>query len=140
MRVTAKEYLRSIQELDRSINAKQRVLDGLERDKGRLRSVCYDGARVQSSGHSDPTSVIDRIDKLQREINSDIDRLVRLKADARIRIAKVYNRTFISLLTDVYINGLTLWKAAESMNVSYETIKGWHGQALQIFRKENDMT
>ena len=138
--MTAKEYLRSIKRLDEAINTKQRTLDGLERDKGRLSALRYDGSRIQSSGHSDPTLIIDRIDKLQREINSDIDRLVELKSDARIRISRVYNKTFISLLTDVYINGLTLFETAEAMNVSYETVKGWHGQALQIFRKENDMT
>jgi hypothetical protein len=26
------------------------------------------------------------------------------------------------------------------MDKSYETVRGWHGEALQIFRKENDMT
>ena len=138
--MTAKEYLRSIKRLDEAINTKQRTLDGLERDKGRLSALRYDGSRIQSSGHSDPTLIIDRIDKLQREIDGDIDRLVELKSDARIRISRVYNKTFISLLTDVYINGLTLFETAEAMNVSYETVKGWHGQALQIFRKENDMT
>ena len=139
MRVTAKEYLRSIGQLDKSIGTKQRELLGLELDKGRLRAVCYDGARVQSSGHSDPTAVIDRIDVLQREIASEIDRLVELKAEAREKIARVYYQKFIDLLTDVYINGMTLWETSEKMDVSYETIKGWHGEALQIFRKENHM-
>lgn len=141
----AKEYLRSIGELDRSINTKQRVLDGLERDKKRLSAITYDSIRVQSSVHSDPTEIIDKIDKLQREINFDIDRLVDLKAEAKKKISRVYNQRFINLLTDVYINGMTierfaeLWSKKQNREMSVRTVQRWHGQALQIFRKENHM-
>lgn len=143
--MTAKEYLKSIGELDRSINTKQRVLDGLERDKKRLSAITYDSIRVQSSGHSDPTEIIDKIDKLQREINFDIDRLVDLKAEAKKKISRVYNQRFINLLTDVYINGMTierfaeLWSKKQNREMSVRTVQRWHGQALQIFRKENHM-
>ena len=131
----AKEYLISIGELDRSINTKQKVLVGLERDKERLSAITYDSIRVQSSVHSDPTEIIDKIDKLQREINFDIDRLVDLKAEAKKKISRVYNQRFINLLTDVYINGMT----KQNREMSVRTVQRWHGQALQIFRKENHM-
>ena len=140
----AKTYLKSIRRLDDDINAKQRVLDGLEKDKGKLCAVTYDGVKVVGGGGSlDPMSELDRIndkiEKLQREINEDIDRLIDLKNEAIDRIARVYNPTFITLLTDLYISGLTLERIAEKRGKSYETIKSWHGQALQIFRKENNM-
>ena len=141
----AKEYLISIGELDRSINTKQKVLVGLERDKERLSAITYDSIRVQSSVHSDPTEIIDKIDKLQREINFDIDRLVDLKAEAKKKISRVYNQRFINLLTDVYINGMTierfaeLWSKKQNREMSVRTVQRWHGQALQIFRKENHM-
>lgn len=137
--MTAKEYLKSIGELDRSINTKQRVLDGLERDKKRLSAITYDSIRVQSSGHSDPTEIIDKIDKLQREINFDIDRLVDLKAEAEKRIARVYNPKLVAVLTDRYVNCMSIEKIAEKANVSRRTACVWNGQALQIFRKENNM-
>ena len=137
--MTAKEYLISIGELDRSINTKQKVLAGLERDKERLSAITYDSVRVQSSSHADPTEIVDKIDKLQREINFDIDRLVDLKAEAKKKISRVYNQRFIDLLTDVYINGMTLWDVSEHTKKSYETIRNWHGQALLIFGKENHM-
>lgn len=76
---------------------------------------------------------------MQNTINAEIDRLVQLKAEARSRIARVYNPLFVALLTDKYINGFTLEEIAERLDKSYETVKGWHGQALQIFRKENNM-
>ena len=138
--MTAKAYLRSIKYLDAAINAKQRELDGLRHDAQNVRGVTYDKDKVQSSAQSDCTKIIDRIIDLSNEINSEIDKLVALKAEARERISRVYSDNFISLLTDLYINGVTLEQEAEKMDKAYMTICRWHGQALQIFRKENNMT
>lgn len=138
--MTAKEYLRSIRYLDHAINAKQAELAGLQRDAENLRAVTYDTDKVQGNHVPDPMQIVDKIVALQGEINAEIDRLVDLKREARTKIAKVCNGKFISLLTDIYINGYTLEQVAERVEKSYETIRGWHGQALQIFRKENDMS
>lgn len=138
--MTAKAYLRSIKYLDAAINAKQRELDRLRHDAENVRGVTYDKDKVQSSAQSDCIKIIDRIIDLSNEINSEIDKLIDLKAEAREKISRVYNKKFISLLTDIYINGITLEQEAEKMGKSCETIKNWHGQALQIFRKENGMT
>lgn len=138
--MTAKEYLRSIKYLDAAINAKQRELDRLRHDAENVRGITCDKDKVQSSAPSDSTKIIDKIIDLSKEINSEIDRLIDLKAEARTKINRVYNEKFISLLTDIYINGVTLEQEAERMDSSYSTICRWHGQALQIFRKENNMT
>ena len=137
--MTAKEYLKSIGELDSSIDTNQRKLERLEHDKARLCALTYDSVRVQSSIHSDPTEIIDKIDKLQRKINQDIDRLVDLKAEAEKRIARVYNPKLVAVLTDRYVNCMSIEKIAEKANVSRRTACVWNGQALQIFRKENNM-
>ena len=134
--MTAKEYLRSIKYLDHAINAKQAELDRLKRDMCSIKGVTYDGDKVQG-GISDSMKIVDKIIELDNVINAEIDRLVDLKAEAHTKIEKVCNEKFISLLTDIYINGFTLEQVAERMGKSYETIKGWHGEALQIFRKEN---
>lgn len=131
--------MRSIKHLDTAISAKQKELDGLRKDAQNLQGVTYSGDKVQSNIVSDPTEIVDRIIDLQNTINAEIDRLVQLKAEARSRIARVYNPLFVALLTDKYINGFTLEEIAERLDKSYETVKGWHGQALQIFRKENNM-
>lgn len=138
--MTAKEYLRSIKYLDSAINAKQRELDRLRHDAENIKAISYDKDKVQSSAPSDSTKIIDKIIDLSKEINSEIDKLVALKAEARERISRVYSDKFISLLTDIYINGITLEQEAEKLEVNYRTVCRWHGQALQIFRKENGMT
>lgn len=137
--MTAKEYLRSIKYLDNAINAKQSELDRLRHNAESIRGVSYDGDKVQG-GTIDNMKIVDKIIDLNNVINAEIDRLVDLKAEAHGKIEKVCNDKFISLLTDIYINGYTLEQVAERMNKSYVTICEWHGQALNIFRKENGYT
>ena len=136
--MTAKEYLRSIKYLDSAINAKQSELDRLKRDMCSIKGVAYDGDKVQG-GIADSMKIVDKIIELNNVINAEINRLVDLKADAHRKIEKVCNKKFISLLTDIYINGYTLEQVAERMEVNYRTICRWYGEALQVFRKENDM-
>lgn len=136
--MTAKEYLRSIKHLGNAINAKQAELDRLKRDMCSIRGISYDKDKVQG-GITGSMKIVDKIIDLNNVINAEIDKLVDLKAEAHNKIEKVCNEKFISLLTDIYINGYTLEQVAERMDKSYETIRGWHGEALQIFRKENNM-
>ena len=137
--MTAKEYLRSIKYLDNSINAKLTELDRLRHNAESIRGVSYDGDKVQG-GISDSMKIVDKIIELDNVINAEIDRLVDVKADAHTKIEKVCKEKFISLLTDIYVNGFTLEQVAERMGKSYVTICEWHGQALNIFRKENGYT
>ncbi len=137
--MTAKEYLRSIKYLDNAINAKLAELDRLKRDMCSIRGVTYDGDKVQG-GITDSMRIVDKIIELNNVINAEIDRLVDMKSDAHNKIEKVCNEKFISLLTDIYINGYTLEQVAERLNVNYRTVCRWYGEALQIFRRENNMT
>lgn len=138
--MTAKEYLKSIKYLDNAINAKQAELDRLRHDAESIRGIAYDKDKVQTSNSSDSMKIVDKIIELSNEINQEIDRLVDLKAEAHTKIEKVCNRKFISLLTDIYISGYTLEQVAEKTDKTYMTICRWHGQALNIFRKENNMS
>ena len=137
--MTAKEYLRSIKYLDHAINAKQAELDRLKRDMCSIKGVTYDGDKVQG-GITDSMKIVDKIIELNNLINAEIDKLVDLKAEAHRKIEKVCNEKFISLLTDIYINGYTFEQIADRMNITDKTVCRWHGQALQLFRKENNMT
>ncbi len=136
--MTAKEYLNQARTLDLLINAKQSELYSLKLMATSISSPMI-SEKVQSGGENNTMRIIDKIVDLQNEINLEIDKLVDLKFEIREKIGNVYNQKFITLLTDKYINGFTFEQIAERMDTSYETIKGWHGEALQIFRKENGM-
>lgn len=136
--MTAREYLGQIRALDDLINAKQRELYRLRLSATSVSSPAF-GDKVQSGGDNRSMLIIDKIIAMQEEISAEIDKLVDLKAEIRARIERVYHPQLVALLTDKYINGLTLEQIAEKMDRSYETVRGWHGEALQIFRKENNM-
>lgn len=137
--MTAKEYLNQTKSLDMLINAKQDELFALRIASTSVSSPVL-GDKVKSGSTNSAMRIVDKIIALQETINEEIDRLVDLKAEMHEKISRVYNPQLVALLTDKYINGFTLEQIAERMDRSYETIKGWHGEALQIFRKENNMT
>ena len=120
-------------------DAKQAELDRLRHDAESIKGISYDGDKILCSP-TDSMKIVDKIIELSNEINHEIDKLVDLKSEAHSKIEKVCNRKFISLLTDIYINGYTFEQVAEKMNISYSTICRYHGQALQFFRYENNMS
>lgn len=120
------------------INAKQDELYALRLTATSVSSPVL-GDKVKSGSTNSAMRIVDKIIALQETINEEIDRLVDLKAEMREKIARVYNPQLIAVLTDKYINAFTLEQIAERMDKSYETIRGWHGEALQIFRRENNM-
>lgn len=136
--MTAKEYLNQARVLDMLINAKQSELYSLKLMATSISSPVI-SEKVQSGGENNTMRIIDKIVDLQNEINLEIDKLVDLKFEIREKIGNVYNQKFITLLTDKYINGFTIEQIAERMEKDYKTVCRWHGEALQIFRKENSM-
>lgn len=136
--MTAREYLQQARTLDLLINAKQDELYALRLTATSVSSPVL-GDKVKSGSTNSAMRIVDKIIALQETINEEIDRLVDLKAEMREKIARVYNPQLIAVLTDKYINAFTLEQIAERMDKSYETIRGWHGEALQIFRRENNM-
>lgn len=135
--LTAREYLNQVGALDALINAKLAEISRLRANAENVSGVKY-GDKVQSCGNSS-MRVIDRIIDLERAINEEIDALIELKAEVRDSISRVYNPRFVTILIEKYINGYTLEQIAERMNVAPKTVYRWHGTALQLFRKENNM-
>lgn len=136
--MTAKEYLKQAKTLDMEINAKVEELHQLKLKAACVQSVAIT-ERVMSSHDNSSNKVIDKIVDLQNEINAEVDELVDLQVEIRSKIANTYNMTYISVLTNLYINCLTIEKTAEKMGSDRSTICRWHGQALQVFRRENKM-
>lgn len=137
--MTAKEYLKQAKKLNTAINTKVEELHQLQLKASCVPSVAIAERVMSSHDNNSSNKTIDKIVDMQHEINAEIDELVDLKAEIRAKIANVYNLTYISVLTNLYINCLTIEKTAEKMNSDRRTVCRWHGQALQVFRKENKM-
>ena len=105
--MTAKEYLKQARKLNTAINTKVEELHQLKLKAACVHSVAMT-ERVMSSHDNNSNKTIDKIVDLQNEINAEVDKLVDLQAEIRAKIANVYNLTYISVLTNLYINCLTI--------------------------------
>lgn len=133
--MTAKEYLKQYQALDRKITAKSQHLEELEA------KVLYVSPSTENAGsrNSLPRSrveeITDNIMQLQKEINDKIDRLVNLEREIRRTIDKLADDKMCEVLEYHYINGMTLEQTAVKMNYSYPHVCRLHGYALAEIEK-----
>ena len=126
-----------IQGLEKELAAKRRTLSKL-RDKSMALSSPKFGDKIQSSA-MDNSHIIDKIIDMETAIREKELELVGKISEISKSIECVCNPVFIAVLTDRYINSLTLEQIAEKMNITDRTVSVWHGQALQLFRKETGL-
>lgn len=130
--------MRSHIALEKLIETKQQEIERLRCKAQTVSGINYSGDRIQNSG-SDSMCIVDKIVMLENTLRQEIENLIDLEADIRKHIARVYNLRYIAILTDKYINHMTFEQIAEKLNITDKTVIRWHGDALQIFRKENNM-
>lgn len=135
--MTAKEYLIQSLAIEKLLESKKRLLKKLRAKCESLSSQKF-GDKVKSSA-VDSMKTIDRIVDLENEIMSQENSLVMKQKEILEKIQLVCNPTLIAVLTDKYIIGMSIEQMAEAMNISRRTACVWHGQALQVFRKETGM-
>ena len=135
--LTAKEYLTQAIAIEKLIASKKRLLARLRLKCSALSAPCC-GDKVRGS-RADSMGVVDKIIDLEAEIIAQESQLIDRQKEILDRIQLVGNPVLIAVLTDKYINGMSIEKIAEAMGRSERTICVWHGQALQIFRRETGM-
>lgn len=135
--MTAKEYLSQALVIERLLGARRRLLKKLQWQSTGI-STATGKDKVMSSPNGSMRAV-DKIIDLEQDIKAQEEKLIEKQAEIIERINLVCNPTLIAVLTEKYINGMSIEKIAEVMNKSVRTICVWHGQALQIFRQETGL-
>lgn len=130
--------MRSHIALEKLIETKQQEIERLRCKAQTVSGINYSGDRIQNSG-CDSMCIVDKIVMLENTLRQEIENLIDLESDIRKHISRVYNLRYIAILTDKYINHMTFEQIAEKLNITDKTVIRWHGDALQIFRKENNM-
>lgn len=130
----AKEYLKSIRTLDRTIKIKNEELHSLQLNLAQISSQPLN-ERVLSSNTSDTMKAIDTIVDMQVEIRREVCNLVHLKNEARNKINQLSDSRYIDILTDYYINRKTWEQVADNMGYDLRWVYRLHGRALQVFEK-----
>lgn len=128
--MTTKEWLSRGWKLHGEINAL------LEEKKLAFDLACSatastDKERVTTTRRNCSEDKFIRYAEYERQIDSRIDMLYRIKQEIRQAIEQVENPIYRTLLIKRYLNFKTWEKIAEEMNYSYMHITRLHGKALQ---------
>ena len=129
--MTAKEYFRQAYRLNQRINSDIAEVDELRAMLSNITSSALD-EKVKRSRNGDApfVSAIERIDKLERKIDAEVDLFVNLKEEMRTVIGSVDNPNEQMVLRYRYIHNYTWDKIGIELNADSRTIRRWHGKAL----------
>lgn len=125
------KYLKQYKALDRRINLKLAECEEW-RDMAKKITQEYTDMPKGNGGVNRLEMAIENIDRLEREMNEDIDRLVDLRRDIQRAINDVGDETLQELLERRYIHGQTFERIADEMYYSYMHICRLHGRALNV--------
>ena len=117
------------------INQKIQERDELRMMLVSIGAVDYSKDKVQSSGDGEAAFVktLQRIDQLERAIDSQIDSYINLKDEVINRIHELQDDRFIQILFKHYVEFKRLEQVAVEMNYSYQYVVELHGYALLAF-------
>lgn len=132
--MTAKEYLQQYLQAEHSINSKLEQV-------ARLRSLAVKttqsivDCRVRGAPKNRMENIISRIIDLEKQVDSEIDRLCKIRQQIEDVIQKVSKEEYRQVLRYRYINGLTFEEIAKAMNYSWRWIMELHGRALKEIKE-----
>jgi DNA-directed RNA polymerase specialized sigma subunit len=130
--MTAAEYLERVRTVNMEIRAKQRELTGIKIDAQNLRSPVL-GEKVISSHSNAVNKAVDRAIDLDAKITEELAQLINIKAEIHANINGLSNSVYITILTEYYINCLTLEEVGECTNYSTSQVKRLRKKAVKAF-------
>lgn len=136
--MTAKEYLRQIAALDAKIKRRKQQLEELKHLAAVSRSpsdITPDKVQTSLEGDRMAAIIAEWVD-IEREIDDDIDKLVRAKHRIITEIHQLKDPRYIQILEYRYIDLMTFEDIAAMMSVALRHVYRLHGGALEAFRKE----
>lgn len=133
--MTAKEYLQQIRKLNLQIKNKKLELENLTYQMTGSRSLSFSDKppTVSKSIKSPQEKFIYKYLNYEREIKSDIAKLLDLKKEAMLIIDKIDDSNYVDLLYKRYIHCLHWKEIAYQMNFSMTHIFYLHRLALDKF-------
>lgn len=129
--MTAKEYLKQAYRLDHRIDSDIAEME-------RLREMAFSVGSPGLEEHYNPNRpteapyarTLEKVWSLEEKINSEIDRLVDLKAQIRTVIEAVTDTDERMVLRYRYIHNMTWERIGDELHADKSTVRRWHGSAL----------
>lgn len=135
--MTAKEYLRQLQDMEKAIAKKQdRRREILYRAK--YVTANYSGVKVRSGSTSDRVAdAVIAAETLQEEINADTWALICKRHEVIQQIQQLQEVPHMQLLFCRYVQHKQLKDIAKETDYSLQYIRELHAQALKAFEAQN---
>ena len=129
--MTAKEYLRQAYRLDHRINSDIAEMERLQEMAGSVGSPGFEEHYNPNRPSKAPfVRCLEKVWDLEQKINSEIDRLIDLKAQMREVIATASNADEQMVLRYRYIHNMTREQIGDELHADRTTVYRWHNSAL----------
>lgn len=133
-KLSAREYLGQLQELDMGINQDLEDLEAMMHSATGISGIDYSRDRVQTSPSGDTLcNAVTRYIARNEQINAEIDKFADAKQVIIGQIRGLHVPNYIAVLYKVYVQYKTILTASEEMGLSYNYVITLHGKALDLF-------
>lgn len=135
-KLTARQYLTQLQELDTNINQDLERLEDMKTNACSTGGIDYSAERVQTSPTGDSlcrqvTNYVDFNEQINREIDSFSD----AKEQIIKQIRGLHDARYSQVLFKVYVQFKTVKQASKEMKKCYNYTVELHNKALAAFEK-----
>lgn len=138
-KLTARQYLEQLQELDTNINQDLERLEDMKTNACSTGGIDYSAERVQTSPSGDTLcKQVTNYVALNDEINAEIDRFSDAKEQIIKQIRGLHDARYSQVLFKVYVQFKTLKVASGEMGMSYQYVRNLHRAALARFEETYD--
>ena len=135
-KLTARQYLTQLQELDTNINQDLERLEDMKTNACSTGGIDYSAERVQTSPSGDGLckGVSAYVD-FNNKINEEIDNFIDAKNKIIQEIRDLHDADYIQVLFKKYVQFKTLTITAREMKRSYNYVLNVHKKALAAFEE-----
>ena len=136
--MTAKEYLSRLRSIELRLMAEANEIEALSDMATHITSaINSDGIHTSGATSDKLGNCVSRLVDLQREIDSDILMLEKVRGEIITSLDNVSNDKYRELLRMRYVGHMTFEEIAIAMDKTYRWITKLHGRALQEFSRKN---
>lgn len=137
--MTTKEYLMKLKILDTKINQKLEEISSLRASLTSIPAINTTEEKVQggnTAGDARFVRTLAKIDKMEREVDAEIDKFVDEKHKIINEIQSLNDDKHIKILYKKYVEFKSLELVSVEMNYTYQYVGLLHGYALNEFHKK----
>ena len=135
VKLTAKQYLEQIQEIDICINQDLTRIAEMKTNASGNAAIDYSKDKVRASPKNTQEILICNYAYLEEKLNAKVDQFINAKEQVINEIRGLHNKNYINVLYKIYVEYKNIRQVASEMSMSYSYTLELHKKALETFEK-----